>query len=108
MVDVLPDCTGEDVVFWVPNTFTPDGDQHNQSFKPVFYSGYDPFEFVMYIFDRWGELVYETHNVKFGWDGSTGRSGRKAPDGVYTWKIVFKALNNDDKIMQMGHVTLIR
>ena len=108
LVDVLPDCTGEDVVFWVPNTFTPDGDQHNQSFKPVFYSGYDPFEFVMYIFDRWGELVYETHNVKFGWDGSTGRSGRKAPDGVYTWKIVFKALNNDDKIMQMGHVTLIR
>jgi gliding motility-associated-like protein len=96
------------VVYWVPNTFTPDGDQHNQSFKPVFFSGYDPYEFAMYIFDRWGELVYETRNVKFGWDGSTGRSGKKAPDGVYTWKIVFKTLNNDEKIMEMGHVTLLR
>lgn len=108
LVEVLEDCTGEDLVYWVPNTFTPDGDQHNQSFKPVFFSGYDPYEFVMYIFNRWGELVYETQNVKFGWDGSTGRSNKKAPDGVYTWKIIFKALNNDEKIMEMGHVTLIR
>ena len=46
--------------------------------------------------------------VKFGWDGSTGRSGKKAPDGVYTWKIVFKALNNDEKIQEVGHVTLLR
>jgi len=108
VIEALEDCTGEDLVYWVPNTFTPDGDQHNQTFKPVFFSGYDPYEFAMYIFDRWGELVYETRNVKFGWDGSTGRSGKKAPDGVYTWKIVFKALNNDEKIQEVGHVTLLR
>ena len=108
LIEVLEDCTGEEVIYWVPNTFTPDGDQFNQSFKPVFFSGYDPYEFVMYIFDRWGELIYETHNVKFGWDGSTGKKGGRAPDGVYTWKIVFKTLNNDEKIMEVGHVTLVR
>jgi hypothetical protein len=58
LIEVLEDCTGEEVVYWVPNTFTPDGDQFNQSFKPIFFSGYDPYEFEMYIFNRWGEIVY--------------------------------------------------
>ena len=108
LVEVLEDCTGEDVVYWVPNTFTPDGDQYNQSFKPIFFSGYDPYEYAFYVFNRWGELVFESRNVKFGWDGATGKSGHKAPDGVYTWKIVFKTINNDEKIMEIGHVNLIR
>ena len=108
LVTVLEDCTGEEVIYWVPNTFTPDGDQFNQSFKPVFFSGYDPYEYVMYIFDRWGETIYETRNVKFGWDGSSTKNGKKAPDGIYTWKIIFKTLNNDEKILEVGHVTLLR
>lgn len=107
LIEVLEDCTGEEVIYWVPNTFTPDGDQFNQSFKPIFFSGYDPYEFEMYIFNRWGELIYETYNVKFGWDGSSLK-GKKAPDGIYTWKIIFKTINNDEKIMEVGHVTLVR
>ena len=42
-----------------------------------------------------------------GWDGSYNK-GMKCPDGIYTWKLVFKTLNNDEKLMNVGHVTLIR
>jgi gliding motility-associated-like protein len=71
------------------------------------YSGFDPFEYEFLIFNRWGELIWETHNVSFGWDGSYN-DGMKSPDGIYTWKLTFKTMNNDEKLMKTGHVTLIR
>jgi len=108
VVTVLETCEIEDeLVFWVPNTFTPDNDQFNQSWNVVFYSGYDPFAFELYVFNRWGELIWESHDVNIGWDG-TYFNGRKCPDGVYTWKIKFKRLQNDEKQTAVGHVTLIR
>jgi gliding motility-associated-like protein len=107
VVTVIDECNGEEVIFWVPNTFTPDGDQFNQTFKPVMYSGFDPFEYEFLIFNRWGEPIWESHNAAVGWDGSYNK-GMKCPDGIYTWKLVFKTLNNDEKLMNVGHVTLIR
>jgi gliding motility-associated-like protein len=95
-------------VFWVPNSFTPDADEHNQVFFPVFTSGFDPYNFEMLIFDRWGELVFESHNANLGWDGSYGPNARKAQDGTYTWKISFKSLYNDKRKSVLGHVTLMR
>ena len=107
VVTVIDECNGEEIIFWVPNTFTPDGDQFNQTFKPVMYSGFDPFEYEFLIFNRWGEPIWESHNAAVGWDGSYNK-GMKCPDGIYTWKLVFKTLNNDEKLMNVGHVTLIR
>jgi len=108
LVTVLEDCIEDDeVIFWVPNTFTPDNDQYNQSFHVVFYSGYDPFAFELYLFNRWGELIWESHDVSVGWDG-TYNNGMKVPDGVYTWKIKFKRLQNDEKQTAVGHVTVLR
>jgi gliding motility-associated-like protein len=98
----------EETIFYVPNTFTPDGDQFNNTFYPVFYSGFDPFNFEMLIFNRWGELIFETHDVKYGWDGTLGTRGRKVQDGVYTWKITYKKKENDRRVVVVGHVTLIR
>ena len=95
-------------VFWVPNSFTPDADEHNQVFFPVFTSGFDPYNFEMLIFDRWGELVFESHNANLGWDGSYGPNARKAQDGTYTWKISFKSLYNDKRKSVLGHITLMR
>jgi gliding motility-associated-like protein len=105
-INVIP-CT-EETIFYVPNTFTPDGDNFNQTFFPVFYSGFDPFNFEMLIFDRWGELIFETHNVKIGWDGTYGNLGRKVQDGVYTWKIIYKKRENDSRHVVVGHVNLLR
>jgi gliding motility-associated-like protein len=95
-------------IFYVPNTFTPDGDNYNQDFHAVFTSGYDPYNFQMLIFDRWGEVIWESHDVSVGWDGTYGNNGRKVPDGVYTWKINFKRQKTDDKRVVVGHVTVIR
>jgi gliding motility-associated-like protein len=96
----------DDILLYVPNTFTPDGDMFNQSFEPVFTSGFDPYNFSMYIFNRWGELVFETHNAEIGWDGTYG--GKYVQDGTYSWKIEFKPKNTDDKLTRYGHVTIVR
>ncbi len=108
LVNVITDCNPDiDIVFWVPNTFTPDGDQYNQTFKPVFYSGFDPFGYDLFIYNRWGELIWESHDLSVGWDGSY-HEGVKVADGTYTWKIRFKLINNDEKRTVVGHVNVIR
>jgi len=95
-------------VYYVPNTFTPDGDAFNQTFKPVFTSGFDPYDFEMTIFNRWGETVFVSKDSRYGWDGSYGQRGFDAPDGVYTWKISFKSQEVDKRVTLVGHVNLIR
>ncbi|MBT5932232.1 MAG: T9SS type B sorting domain-containing protein, partial [Flavobacteriales bacterium] len=98
----------EQEIFYVPNTFTPDGDNFNQIFTPIFYSGFDPYNFEMLIFNRWGEIIFETHDSKKGWDGSYGISGSNSQDGVYIWKIIYKNPETDERKIVVGHVTLLR
>ena len=96
----------EQLLYFIPNTFTPDGDLKNNSFQPVFTSGFDPYNFNMLIFNRWGEILFETNNAAIGWDGTY--NGDYVQDGVYTWKIEFKAKENDKKHFLSGHVNLFR
>jgi trimeric autotransporter adhesin len=96
----------EDLIFFVPNAFTPDGDEHNNVFLPVFDSGYDPYSYTLYIFNRWGEILFESHNTDIGWDGTY--SNLLAKEGVYTWAIDFKLKNLDKRVQYHGSVTLIR
>ena len=98
----------EELIYYVPNTFTPDDDSYNPTFKPVFTSGFDPLDYELLIFDRWGEIIFESHNAEFGWDGSYAVSGKIAQDGTYTWKIIFKTTATDERKMIVGHVNLIR
>ena len=55
-----------------------------------------------------GKLIFETHNVKIGWDGTYENLGRKVQDGVYTWKIIYKKRENDLRNVVVGHVNLLR
>ncbi len=96
----------EEVIYYIPNTFTPDGDQHNQQFQPIFTAGYDPYDFNLKVFNRWGQIVFETYNDEIGWDGTY--NGVLVPDGTYTWKIEFKTSATDERMMISGHVNLIR
>ncbi|MEY4602709.1 MAG: hypothetical protein RIT43_1, partial [Bacteroidota bacterium] len=96
-------------IYFVPNTFTPDNDEHNNLFKPIFTSGFDPYSYGLYIFNRWGELIFESHNTEYGWDGSYGEGlNFNCQEGVYTWKIEFKLYENDDRAILHGHVNLLR
>ena len=98
----------EELIFWVPNTFTPDNDDFNQNWYAVFTSGYDPFDFNLYIFNRWGEVIWESHDASVGWDATYGVDGRPVQDGTYTWKIDFKTTLNDERIEVIGHVNVLR
>ena len=96
----------DELVYYVPNSFTPDGDEFNNTFQPVFYSGYDPQNFLLTIFDRWGEVIFESRNAAIGWDGTYNNGLLK--EGTYVWKLQFKAMNTDGKHTDSGTVTLIR
>lgn len=96
----------EDLIFYVPNSFTPDGDQFNNTFKPVFTAGFDKYNYEMIIYNRWGEKVFQTHNTEIGWDGTY--NGKMVQDGTYTWKIIVKVSDYDEHKQFVGHVNMIR
>lgn len=99
---------GEEILIYVPNAFTPDGDQYNQEFKPVISNGFDPYDYSFYIYNRWGELIFESHDADFGWPGTFGVGGEICQDGVYTWLIEYKSLLTTKREKLNGSVNLIR
>lgn len=100
----------EELIYYIPNTFTPDGDIYNQTFKPVFTSGFDPYDYTLLIYNRWGELIFESHNTEIGWNGSYGsvKEISMAQQGIYTWKVEFKTIKNDERVIEIGSVNLLR
>ena len=97
----------EELLFYVPNIFTPDGDLHNQVFKPVMTSGFDIYDYHLTIFNRWGEVVFESFNSDFGWNGTYGDQGL-VNDGVYIWQIEFGEKMTDKRQKHRGHVTVLK
>lgn len=98
----------EEIVYFVPNTFTPDGDQFNQEFKPIFASGYDTKGYTMYIFNRWGQLIFQTNDITKGWDGKNISTGEFVQNGSYTWKIIFSIKNDDRNKEIVGKVNVLK
>mgnify|MGYP000562859004 CR=1 FL=1 len=97
----------DELLFFVPNVFTPDGDDFNESFQPVFVSGFDPYDFELLIFNRWGEILFETHDAKKGWNGTYGNR-ELVSDGVYIWSVRFKSSYTDEIKEFNGHVTVLK
>ena len=91
---------------YTPNTFTPDGDEYNNTFKPIFPPNYPLDGYSMLIYNRWGEVIFETLDYKYGWDGTY--KGELCQDGTYTWKIVVSDGRNGEKYNYVGHVNIIR
>jgi gliding motility-associated-like protein len=94
-----------EVIIYAPNTFTPDGDEFNQDWR-VYIDGIDQFDFQLLIFNRWGEIVWESKDSKVAWDGTYG--GNIVQDGTYTWTIRCKDATNDKKYNFEGHLNVIR
>jgi gliding motility-associated-like protein len=110
-------CTGEYqisiefdevLIYYIPNTFTPDGDGYNQTFKPVFTSGFDPYHYEMLIYNLWGEIIFETHDVSYGWDGTYAFENSICQYGIYTYKITFKNPILDERKVVCGSVNLLK
>ena len=91
-----------DLVLYVPNTFTPNGDGMNDFFNM---SGYGFESFELLIFNRWGNVVKTITDINDSWDGTF--NGRNCQDGVYTWKL--RAIDFDEIPHQrVGHVSILR
>lgn len=76
-VDIIPNMS-----IYIPNTFTPNGDGLNDTFGVA---GEAIQDFDMKIFNRWGQLIYETTNANERWDGTF--LGQKVPSGTYVYKV---------------------
>ena len=92
-------------LFYIPTAFTPDGDGLNDEFKVVG-EGLDLSNFKMTIFNKWGELIFETSNPDNGWNGTY--KGSLVPDGVYIWKIDAKEAHSPVVHNKDGMITIIK
>lgn len=91
-----------EMIFFVPNAFTPDGDGVNEFFAG---DGVGIKDYRLRIFDRWGQIVFESTSQRLAWDGS--KNGIPAPNGIYVWQ--YKLVGFDETIFKKtGHVSLIR
>ncbi|MBN4071468.1 gliding motility-associated C-terminal domain-containing protein, partial [Crocinitomix catalasitica] len=95
------------ILFFVPNAFTPDGNQYNNTFTPVITAGVDIYDYHLTIFNRWGEILFESYNPAYGWDGTYAQRGL-VQDGVYVWQIQFGETMSDKRHLHRGHVTILK
>jgi gliding motility-associated-like protein len=93
----------KEVYLYVPNTFTPDGDRFNNTFKA---STIGIIELETEIYNRWGDLIFESDDVRFEWDGRH-RSGKTMPQGVYNYKINYVTVQGE-RIQKNGHIVLLK
>jgi gliding motility-associated-like protein len=98
----------QELELFVPNTFTPNDDEYNQVFLPVLTDGFKESSYVLNIFNRWGELIFESHDYKIGWDGTYGDQIFECQTGTYTWKISVEVLQTGERKLFHGHVNLIK
>jgi gliding motility-associated-like protein len=129
IVESINDCTDtttrsiivqNEFAFYMPTSFTPNGDGMNDCMRPCG-NGIDKNTFKMLIYDRWGNLVFETDKFdpdvpcdacsEGAWDGTDNGSRAKGdeilPNGIYHWFCEFKDWNGT-LFNEHGTVTLIR
>jgi gliding motility-associated-like protein len=98
-VRIYPSC-----ILAVPNGFTPNSDGHNDFLYPLNAVKAQQLEF--YVYNRWGQLMYQTNNWKKGWDGRL--NGQLQPTGTYVWMLRFVDRDTQKKIFLKGTTILVR
>ena len=87
--------------FYFPNAFTPHG--NNNIFKPVSV-GFGGSNYIFQIYNRWGQLIFESTEFDKGWDGTY--KGKQSQQGTYVYHLTYKNVFGETK-QQQGTVTLI-
>jgi gliding motility-associated-like protein len=100
IIIVLPE-----VILYAPNSFTPDDDEHNQDWG-IHIEGIDIYNFSLLIYNRWGEVIWESKDPSAKWDGTF--NGQIVPQGTYVWTIDAKDTINDNKYQYTGYINVIR
>ena len=94
-----------DVILYAPNTFTPDGDEFNQTWF-LHMDGIDIQQFNLKVFNRWGEVIWESNDPNGRWDGT--HQNTLVPNGLYTWILETRELISDKKYTFNGHINVMR
>ena len=97
------DSIAKECKLFVPNAFTPNSDGINDKFYPVTSCTFQQYEFL--IFNRWGELIFQTSNQTDQWDGKN--KGSDCSAGVYVYFIIYKFPLQSTKSVK-GKIALLR
>jgi gliding motility-associated-like protein len=89
--------------FYIPNAFSPDGDGKNETFNGL---GQGISDYELYIFDRWGDLIFKSVSLNVPWDGRVNGGSKIAQQDVYVYKVVLKDIFGK-KHRYIGSVTLL-
>lgn len=95
--------TGEYGIY-LPNAFTPDGNGQNDFFGPKGF-GITNENYSFKIYNRWGEEIFESHDLSLGWNGTF--NDKLVPNDVYVWSISFTDINGETH-QQLGKVSIIK
>ena len=95
------------IAVYIPNAFTPDQNEFNTVFFPVFSTGFIPKGYSFSIFNRWGEEIFYSSDYTAYWDGSFA-DGTKCPDGTYNYILEYRQTENGDPKTILGFVHLLR
>jgi len=100
---IAEDCdTTEPPIFFLPNSFSPNGDNNNDV---LLVRGSGIKSIKLFIYNRWGEKVFETYDIKKDWDGTY--RGKSLNPTVFAWYAEVEFINNE-LIYRKGNVTLIK
>lgn len=94
-----------DCFLYVPNSFTPNDDYRNENFLLTHNTECSLEQYTFSIFNRWGQLIFETGNIEFLWDGTL--NGKILPMDVYVYRVEYK-FDKGPLSQQWGHVNIIR
>ncbi|MCB9169932.1 MAG: gliding motility-associated C-terminal domain-containing protein [Flavobacteriales bacterium] len=98
----------DQLLVYVPNSFTPDGDGVNDAFS-VIGNDIDTKDFDLMIFDRWGEMIFHTTDPTEPWTGARGGGdGPVVQDGVYPYRLRVRSAYSREKREYFGQVTLLK
>ncbi|HXC04539.1 MAG TPA: PKD domain-containing protein [Bacteroidia bacterium] len=103
---IEPLCIKAGFSFYAPNTFTPNGDGLNDVWMP-YGTGIDQNHYDLMLFDRWGNLMFETQTWGQGWDGRANGGASLAQIDTYVWKVVLMDLDGNHH-HYTGHCNLIK
>ena len=91
---------------YVPTVFSPNGDGINDTFVPQF-SIYSPSNYELYIYNRCGQLIFESNDPNKVWDG-LDRDGNAVQEDVYVYKLIVEGEEPSDIYNKLGQVTLVK
>tara|TARA_B110000211_G_C14066243_1_gene547785 strand:- start:739 stop:2373 length:1635 start_codon:yes stop_codon:yes gene_type:complete len=93
-------------LFYIPNAFTPQSDGLNETFGPIT-RGVDNSTYKFTVFNRWGELIFESTSPEYWWNGEL-ENGTKVQMDAYVWVCNFRKSTDHKQVSLTGTVSVLR